>query len=122
MQTEDWTKQCPMKIMILDRDGLILEMNDRSAENYAEDGGRDLIGKNVYDCHPEPSRTQLRKIVEHDQPTLYTTERAGVKEMICLMPWFKNGEHVGLVHIEFEIPFDLPHYVRDAAPAPDKQK
>lgn len=114
---QDWSTECPIKLMILSRDGTILRMNHHMAEMHSADGGWELLGKSVYDCHPEPARAKLRGIVESAQPTLYTTDRAGVKEMIVLLPWFRAGVHAGLAHLSFVIPESLPHFVRDAAPA-----
>jgi hypothetical protein len=33
--------------------------------------------------------------------------------MIYQAPWFKEGKVAGLVELSLEIPFDLPHYIRD---------
>jgi hypothetical protein len=114
---DDWITECPLNIMILDRDGLILEMNNRCALAYASDGGRKLLGRNAYDCHPEEAAAKLRAIVESAEPNIYTTERAGKKDLVVLLPWFRNGAHAGLIHIEVEIPMKLPNFIRNAAPA-----
>jgi hypothetical protein len=29
------------------------------------------------------------------------------------MPWFVEGEYQGMMEIVFEIPFDVPHFIRD---------
>lgn len=43
MTNADWTKEFPGAITVLDAEGIVLEMNDRSAATFATDGGRDLI-------------------------------------------------------------------------------
>ncbi len=51
-----WFNEFPGAITITDTDGVILEMNDMAVEDvFKSSGGRDLIGKNVLDCHPEPA-------------------------------------------------------------------
>ena len=43
---------------------MLLEMNDRAAEVFAADGGRQLIGRNILDCHPEPARTKTQDLLK----------------------------------------------------------
>jgi hypothetical protein len=38
-------------------------MNDEAAIIFKEDGGRTLIGRNVFDCHPEPARSESLKAI-----------------------------------------------------------
>jgi PAS domain-containing protein len=46
----DWIEKFPGAITVCDTKGIILYMNDTAAEQFAKDGGRDLIGQNVLDC------------------------------------------------------------------------
>jgi hypothetical protein len=107
-----WLKEFPGGVMVCDPDGIILEMNDRSAKTYAADGGLALIGKNVLDCHPEPARGKLERILDDHQPNIYTIEKNGVKKLIYQSPWFVNGQYAGFMEMSLEIPFEMPHFVR----------
>ena len=40
-----WIKEFPASATVCDKDGVILAMNDKAAESYAEDGGYSLIDK-----------------------------------------------------------------------------
>ena len=51
-----WVKEFDGAVTVCDREGVILEMNDRAAEVFAGDGGRALVGTNALDCHPERAR------------------------------------------------------------------
>ncbi len=115
MYAADWTKECPIAITVCDRVGTIIHMNPRSVDIFANDGGLALIGQNVLDCHPEPARTKTRILLEQQRSNFYTIEKAGRKKMICQIPWYQAGAFAGLVELSFEIPRDLPHFVRDAA-------
>ena len=42
----------------------------------------------------------------------YTIEKNGVKKLIYQIPWYENGEFMGLVEFSLEIPFEMPHYIR----------
>jgi transcriptional regulator with PAS, ATPase and Fis domain len=108
-----WVKEFPGVITVCDPDGIILEMNDKAAESFQEDGGRALIGKNVLDCHTEPARGKLQHLMDERQVNVYTVEKNGLKKLIYQSPWYKNGEYAGFLEISLEIPFELSHFVRD---------
>jgi transcriptional regulator with PAS, ATPase and Fis domain len=105
-------EQVPVAITVCDRDGIILAMNEKSAAVFAQDGGQELIGTSVFDCHPEPSRTKLRELLEEGKANCYTIEKHGVKKLIYQCPWQEQGKFAGLVEFSMEIPFELPHFVR----------
>jgi hypothetical protein len=42
-----------------------------------------------------------------------TYEKDGGEKLIYQEPWYRDGQFAGVVEISFEIPFDLPHFVRD---------
>jgi transcriptional regulator with PAS, ATPase and Fis domain len=107
-----WIKEFPAAITVCDTRGTILEMNDRAAAVFATDGGYALIGKNVLDCHPEPARSQLAELLEKRTTNVYTIEKKGVKKLIYQAPWIKDGEYAGFIEISFEIPFEIPHFLR----------
>jgi PAS domain-containing protein len=108
-----WVKEFPGAITVCDPDGIILEMNDKAAESFQEDGGRALIGKNVLDCHPEPARDQLERMMEERQPNIYTIERHSIKKLIYQTPWYFDGKYASFLEISLVIPFELSHFVRD---------
>lgn len=115
MPNHPWTQEFPGSITVCDPAGIILEMNDRSAKTFQEQGGAALVGSNLLDCHPEPSRTKLVRIMETRQPNVYTIEKQGVKKLIYQGPWFQDGRYAGFVELALEIPVELPHFVRDQA-------
>lgn len=108
-----WAKGFPGAITVCDREGIILEMNDRAEKTFEDDGGRGLIGSNVLDCHPEPARTQLRHMLEAGQANIYTIEKKGKKKLIYQSPWYAEGGYAGFVELALEIPEAMPHFVRD---------
>jgi transcriptional regulator with PAS, ATPase and Fis domain len=108
-----WVKQFPGAVTVCDPEGIIIEMNDRSALIFKEDGGRTLIGKNVFDCHPEPARSELADLMKARQRNVYTIEKNGVRKLIYQSPWYRDGEYAGFIELSLEIPFEMPHFVRD---------
>ena len=112
MTIPDWTQSFPAAITVCDENGIILEMNDRSALSYAKEGGRDLIGKDVMDCHPEPAATALRDLLANPRLNAYTTERPGVRKLVYQAPWYHEGRFAGIAEMVIELPPDMPHFVR----------
>jgi hypothetical protein len=108
----DWMSGMPGAVTVCDLQGIILEMNEKSVENFAKYGGRDLIGKNLLDCHPEPARSKLESMLQTGESNVYTIERNGVKMLVYQASWHSDNQRRGLVELLLEIPFDLPHFVR----------
>ena len=112
MNELDWVKEFPAAVTVCDEEGIILEMNDKAAKTYENDGGRKLIGSNMLDCHPEPARTKTERLLATREKNVYTIEKNGVKKLIYQSPWYRNGEYAGFVELSLEIPLELPHFIR----------
>jgi transcriptional regulator with PAS, ATPase and Fis domain len=113
MSINDWVKGFPGAVTVCDAEGRILEMNEKSIEAFAADGGAALIGANVLDCHPEPSRSKLKKMMDERRTNVYTIQKNAKKKLIYQAPWYKDGAHAGFVELALEVPWDLPHFNRD---------
>lgn len=109
---EDWKNGVGFAVTVCDADGTILEMNAKAAATFAKSGGGDLVGKSLLDCHPEPSKTKLKKMLAEPYTNAYTIEKNGVKKLIYQTPWMKDGKPAGLVELSLEIPAEMPHFVR----------
>jgi transcriptional regulator with PAS, ATPase and Fis domain len=112
MNEHDWIKQFPAAITVCDANGIILEMNDKAAKTFEKDGGRNLIGCNMLDCHPEHARHKTEELLAARQKNAYTIEKNGIKKLIFQSPWFRDGEYAGFVELSLEIPLEMPHFVR----------
>lgn len=108
----NWLKEFPAAVTVCDKDGIILEMNDKAAKTFEKDGGYALIGSNVLNCHPAPARAIFEELMAGQKKNVYTIEKNGIKKMIYQSPWFKDGQYAGFVEISLEIPFEMPHFVR----------
>jgi len=109
----DWTKEFPASILMCDNNGFVTEMNEKAAATFADDGGYALIGKNLFECHTTASNEKIKQIMDQKRPNVYTIEKNGIKKLIYQSPWFDNGEMKGLVELSLEIPFDMPHFIRE---------
>ena len=112
MSDHAWIKEFPGAITVCDADGVILEMNDKAARTFEKDGGANLVGRNMLDCHPEPARGKAERLLAAREKNVYTVEKNGIKKLIFQSPWYKDGKYSGFVEVSLEIPFELPHFVR----------
>jgi transcriptional regulator with PAS, ATPase and Fis domain len=109
-----WVNEFPVAVTVCDSNGVILEMNAKSVSNFRKDGGRELIGKNIFDCHPEPALTKLRKLMQKRRRNVYTVEKRGKRKLIYQAPWFAAGRYRGFVELSIELPNLVPHLKRDS--------
>ena len=107
-----WIKEFPAAITVCDAEGIILEMNDKAAKTFEADGGTNLIGANMLDCHPDPARKKTERLLAAQVKNVYTIEKNGVKKLIYQSPWYQNGAYAGFVEISLEIPLEMPHFIR----------
>jgi transcriptional regulator with PAS, ATPase and Fis domain len=112
MRDDDWSQEFPAAITVCDRTGVILSMNRAASETFNKDGGSGLVGKNVLDCHPEPSRSLLADMLKNPRPNTYTIEKGKVRKLVHQAPWYQDGRFAGLVELSIVLPDKMPHHVR----------
>lgn len=112
MSENTWIQELPAEVMVCDTAGIILEMNREAEGLFAEDGGSGLLGSSVLNCHPEPSRTKLAGMLEQQRSNAYFSTEDGQKRFFFQAPWFRDGNYAGFVELSFEVPDDIPHFLR----------
>jgi len=113
MSIGDWVEELPAEIMVCDTVGLILEMNTQAEALFAEDGGRDLLGTNVLNCHPDLARGKLERMMEEQTANTYFNTEDGEKRFFFQSPWHKDGVYAGFVEISFRLPEEIPHFIME---------
>lgn len=108
----DWMESFSGAVTICDKNGIILYMNQKAINTFANFGGSKLIGTNLLDCHPEPSRTKLLNMLRDETSNVYTIEKNGVRKLIHQSPWYKNNEYSGFIELSLELPEVMPNFVR----------
>lgn len=111
-EMSDWQKNFNAAITVCDVNGIVLEMNGKAAKSFENDGGYQLIGKSLFDCHSEQSNVIIKNLIENKKTNVYTIEKDGIKKLIYQAPWYEAGEIKGLVELSIEIPFEMPHHIR----------
>jgi hypothetical protein len=112
MSKLDWVSGLPAEVTVSDAGGVLLAMNDRAEALFASDGGRGLIGSNMLDCHPEPSRSKLVAMLADHSTNAYISVGNGKKQFVFQAPWQQDGRYAGFVEISFDVPDEIAHFVR----------
>ena len=107
-----WVKTFPAAITVCNENAIITEMNEQSCKVFESDGGKNLLGSNLLDCHPEPSKTELKELMHEKRINIYTIEKNGKKKLIHQSPVFENGEFRGYVELSIPLPDEMRHFIR----------
>jgi transcriptional regulator with PAS, ATPase and Fis domain len=104
--------ECSFAVTICDKEAKILYMNQKAFKTFEKYGGKDLIGKSLYNCHKPQSIEAIQKMLQEGTSNSYTILKNGIKKIIHQTPWYTNGEVAGLIELSIEIPETMPHFVR----------
>ncbi|HNR01084.1 MAG TPA: hypothetical protein PKK59_00945 [Anaerolineaceae bacterium] len=99
-----WSDEVDFPVTICDKEGLIVGMNKKSIEYFKDDGGIDLLGRSLIDCHPEPSRSKLLDLLKNPRANTYISETSTEKLFVHETPWYEKGTYMGFVEILVTIP------------------
>lgn len=110
---EIWSDEFNGAVTVCDLEGVIIYINKLANKQFLKKDGPDLLGTNLLDCHPEPARSKLVAMLTNPTTNSYTVEKGGIKKMIHQAPNYTNGIFSGVIEISFEIPKEMPHFIRD---------
>jgi transcriptional regulator with PAS, ATPase and Fis domain len=108
----DWLKEINAAVTICDNQGMIVYMNEKSEQVFENDGGKNLIGSSLFGCHPEPALTKLKEMLAQGSTNVYSIEKNGKKKIIYQTPWVNENVIKGMIEISFNIPDEMPHFIR----------
>ena len=89
-----WVKEFPGPVVVCDTVGIIIEMNDRAVEWFADKGGRELVGKNLLEVHREQAQAKIGQMLQTQENNVYTIEKDGARVPIYQSPWYRDGQAV----------------------------
>ncbi len=114
MTEHDWMKDFPASINICDKNGTLIYLNKKAAKSFEKEGGDNLLGTNIIDCHPPgKSREKLFDMLENRSINYYMIEKNNMRKFIYQAPWYDDGEFMGIAEIVMEIPGELLLHKRD---------
>ena len=99
----DWSKELDAVISVCDTESIIIEMNDKAIRHFSKYGGGDLLGSNLLDCHPEPSKSKLKELMQTQGSNTYIVEIGKTKKVISQKPWYQDGKYAGFIEIQLEL-------------------
>ncbi len=106
-------KEIDFAVTLCSKEGVITYMNDKALRTFEKDGGSKLLGTNVLDCHPEPSKSQLADMLKTEKKNVYTIEKKGVKKLIYQTPCYENGVYSGFAELSLELPEQMENFIRN---------
>ncbi len=95
----DYFKSVPFSVTVCNLEGIVVYMNDASKYEYAADGGAELIGKSLIDCHPEPARSKLMALLEKPVENSYVSRSGPRPLFIYDVPWIEDGLPLGIIEL-----------------------
>lgn len=108
-----WVKEFPGAVVVCNKEGVIIDLNDEAAAIFAENGGMKLVGSVIFDCHPESCRAKLKALMDSRQKNVYTIQKDGRKQLIFQTPWHCDKQYAGYLELILELPWDITHFNRD---------
>ncbi len=100
-----WFDKINVGITVSDCQGKIIYMNEKSAEIWEKSGGLELMGKSLFDCHPEPAKSKLAGLLAHQKTNCYTIEKNDQKKLIYQTPLYdENGNYSSYAELIIELP------------------
>ncbi|MBP7562873.1 MAG: PAS sensor protein, partial [Candidatus Cloacimonetes bacterium] len=66
MKEFEWIKDFNAAITVCDREGIVISMNEKASKTFEKWGGKELIGKSLYDCHNPHSVMMIKKMMDEN--------------------------------------------------------
>ena len=107
-----WVEEFPGSILVCDSKGVILELNKKAVESHLADGGKKLIGSNMMNCHPEPARNKLKRLMKRRQNNVYTVTKGRSRTIVLQAPWYSNKRYRGFVQVSLKLSGPIPNHIR----------
>ena len=99
IEAKSWADEMDMVVTVCDLNAKIVYMNEASIKNFAKKGGKELIGKSLFDCHNQKSNELIKGQLNKRTVNVYESD----KKIIRQFPWIENGEHKGIIEISFDV-------------------
>jgi hypothetical protein len=72
-----------------------------------------MIGRHAFEHHDEKSRKQVVAVVNQRKHVIYKTEKGGLKKLVSIAPWFREGDFAGFALIVLDLPVNIPNINKD---------
>ena len=99
-------------VTVCDKNGIIIFMNEASCKSFEKYGGRELIGKNLFDCHNRNSCRIIKELLRENKSNAYTVTKNNKKKFIHQAPWYEDGKVMGIIEFSIDLPEEVPDHQR----------
>ncbi|MBU0731482.1 PAS domain-containing protein [Patescibacteria group bacterium] len=107
----NWAKEIDASLIVIDKNNIIIEMNDKAKEIFNEKKNK-LIGDKVFKCHPPFALKRIKALIKKREPDVYTTQTKTQKTLVYHTPWYINGKYMGFIELEVPIRRDMRNILR----------
>jgi len=98
--------ELPLAVTVTDVNGTVIYLNQRATTNF----GAETLGANIFECHPEPSKSLVKKMYAEEIVNTYTiTTKSGKQQLIHQTPWYHQKQFAGFIEFAIDLPDPLPH-------------
>lgn len=104
----DWAEHYPAAVSVCDTQGTIVAINRRALDLFSKYSDENLIGTSLFDCHPEPANSIIRRLLQEQSSNTYFTEKNGVRKLVQQTPWYNEGQFAGLTETILVLPDQIP--------------
>ena len=105
----DYLQTTNFATTVCDKEGTVLYQNERAIKR---DGN--VVGKNLYNCHPESANKMIRHMMETGESNTYQIIRHGKHKLLHQTPWYDDkGNVAGLIELAIDLPDNMPVFNRD---------
>lgn len=113
MLDKAWIEKFTGGVTISNCEGTIIYLNEKACQIWDKDGGAALVGRNLFDCHPEHSKTMLAKMLKEQISNCYTIDKNGMKKLIYQTPLYdEEGRYAAFAELIIELPASIKNFVR----------
>ena len=105
----DYLQTTNFATTVCDKEGTVLYQNERAIKR---DGN--VVGKKLYNCHPEAANKMIRHMMETGESNTYEIIRHGKRKLLHQTPWYDaEGNVAGLIELAIDLPDNMPVFNRD---------
>ena len=79
MNDINWAEELDVAVTVSDTEGKIIYMNRKSASVFSRQGGRELTGNNLKDCHKPESWEKILAIMTSEKPIAIPLKKRALK-------------------------------------------
>ena len=113
MLDKAWVEKFNGGVTISDCKGEILYLNEKACQIWDKDGGSELVGRNLLDCHPESAKIILANMLKKQISNCYTVEKNGIKKLIYQTPLYdEDGKYTAFAELSLELPANMKNFER----------